>query len=59
VAKDNQPTLVEDVRDFFEDPDAEREEWDYAKQPRHPGMDDEKSAKSGPVRRCAVWFAPQ
>ena len=31
IVKENQPTLSEDIRDFFEDPDALQEEWGYAK----------------------------
>jgi len=31
IVKLNQPTLYEDIRDFFDDPDAEQEEWQYAK----------------------------
>jgi predicted transposase YbfD/YdcC len=32
IAKDNQPTLRQDLIDFFTDPDAEREQWGYAKE---------------------------
>jgi predicted transposase YbfD/YdcC len=32
IAKDNQPTLRQDLVDFFTDPDAERDEWVSAKQ---------------------------
>jgi len=31
IVKENQPTLAQDIRDFFEDPDALQEEWQYAK----------------------------
>lgn len=31
IVKENQPTLYEDIREFFEDPDALQEEWRYAK----------------------------
>jgi predicted transposase YbfD/YdcC len=31
-AKGNQPTLLQDLQDFFTDPDAQRKEWGYAKQ---------------------------
>ncbi len=32
IAKGNQPTLFQDLQDFFTDPDAQRKEWGYAKQ---------------------------
>ncbi len=31
IVKKNQPRMYEDLADFFEDPDAEQEEWQYAK----------------------------
>ncbi len=31
IVKENQPTLAQDIRDFFEDADAKREEWQFAK----------------------------
>jgi predicted transposase YbfD/YdcC len=31
-AKGNQPSLSQDLQDFFTDPDAQRKEWGYAKQ---------------------------
>ena len=31
MVKGNQPTLYEDIRDFFDDPEAEHQEWQYAK----------------------------
>ena len=31
IVKMNQPTLYEDIQDFFEDADAEQDEWQYAK----------------------------
>ena len=34
MVKKNQPQLYQDLVDFFEDPEAEREEWQYAKRPQ-------------------------
>jgi predicted transposase YbfD/YdcC len=34
MVKKNQPRLYQDLVDFFEDPQAEREEWQYAKRPQ-------------------------
>lgn len=31
IVKLNQPQMYEDLVDFFADPDAEQEEWQYAK----------------------------
>ena len=31
IVKKNQPQMYEDLLDFFDDPDAEQEEWQYAK----------------------------
>lgn len=31
IVKKNQPTLYEDIQAFFDDPDAEQDEWGYAK----------------------------
>ena len=31
IVKLNQPSLYEDIQDFFDDPDAEQDEWQYAK----------------------------
>jgi predicted transposase YbfD/YdcC len=31
IVKENQPTLYEDIQVFFDDPDAEQTEWQYAK----------------------------
>ncbi|GAC1689943.1 MAG: ISAs1 family transposase [Ktedonobacteraceae bacterium] len=31
IVKLNQPTLYKDIQDFFDDPDAEQDEWQYAK----------------------------
>src|SRR5438876_2850939 len=31
IVKKNQPQMYQDLVDFFEDPDAEQEEWQYAK----------------------------
>ena len=31
IVKKNQPQMYEDLVDFFDDPDAEQEEWQYAK----------------------------
>lgn len=31
IVKENQPTLYEDIRVFFDEPDAEQDEWQYAK----------------------------
>ena len=31
IVKLNQPTLYEDIQDFFDDPDAQQDEWQYAK----------------------------
>ena len=31
IVKKNQPQIYEDLLDFFDDPDAEQEEWQYAK----------------------------
>ena len=31
IVKKNQPQMYEDLLDFFEDPEAEQEEWQYAK----------------------------
>jgi len=31
IVKKNQPTLYEDIHDFFEDAEPERDEWQYAK----------------------------
>jgi len=31
IVKKNQPSLYEDIQDFFDDPDAEQDEWQYAK----------------------------
>ncbi len=35
IVKKNQPSLYEDIQDFFDDPDAERDEWHYVKRVRH------------------------
>jgi hypothetical protein len=34
IAKKNQPELSQDLVDFFEDPEAERQEWQYATSPQ-------------------------
>lgn len=31
IVKKNQPTLYDDLQDFFDDPEAEQDEWQYAK----------------------------
>ena len=31
IVKKNQPQMYQDLVDFFDDPDAEKEEWQYAK----------------------------
>ena len=30
IVKKNQPQMYQDLLDFFDDPDAEQEEWQYA-----------------------------
>jgi predicted transposase YbfD/YdcC len=34
IVKKNQPQMYQDLVDFFDDPDAEQEEWQYAKSVR-------------------------
>ncbi len=31
IVKKNQPQMYQDLLDFFDDPDAEQEEWQYSK----------------------------
>jgi predicted transposase YbfD/YdcC len=31
IVKKNQPTLYEDIQEFFDDPEAQQDEWQYAK----------------------------
>jgi predicted transposase YbfD/YdcC len=58
MAKNNQPTLLEDLHDFFEDPDAQKKEWRYAKRPQkgHGWVEVRKIWTSTQMNE---WFAPQ
>ena len=42
IVKKNQPQMYEDRVDFFEDPDAEHQEWQYTKsiQKRHSRLEE-------------------
>ena len=50
IVKKNQPQMYEDLVDFFDDPDAEQEEWRTPKACRK-GMGGWKCANCGAVRR--------
>ncbi|EFH85846.1 ISAs1 family transposase [Ktedonobacter racemifer] len=58
IAKLNQPQLYEDLSDFFEDKDAQREEWQYARttQKGHGRLEIRELWSSTQMN---AWFEPQ
>jgi predicted transposase YbfD/YdcC len=50
IVKKNQPQMYQDLVDFFDDPDAEQEEWQYSRQV-HKGH--------GRVERRELWASTQ
>jgi len=58
IAKDNQPTLRQDLVDFFTDPQAERDEWETAKhcQKGHGRLEVRQIWTSTQMNE---WFEPQ
>ena len=50
IVKKNQPQMYQDLVDFFDDPDAEQEEWQYSKQ-AHKGH--------GRLERRELWASTQ
>lgn len=57
-AKGNQPTLWQDVHDFFTDPDPEREEWEQSQQV-HKGHGRLEIRHIWTSTQMNEWFEPQ
>ena len=57
-AKGNQPTLWQDLHDFFTDPDPEREEWEEARQV-HKGHGRLEIRHLWTSTQMNEWFEPQ
>lgn len=50
IVKKNHPTLYEDIQDFFDDPDADQHEWQYAKRVQKG---------HGRLERREIWTSTQ
>ncbi len=55
IVKKNQPQMYEDLLDFFDDPDAEQEEWQYSKS-LHKGHGRLERREIWTSRQMNAWF---
>ncbi len=58
IVKKNQPQLYEDLVDFFEDPEAEDQEWQYAKSV-HKGHGRLELRELWASTQMNAWFEPE